>query len=264
MLKLIRKALKTAERISGVGGELVEGVENAGHMIAEGLDEIADAFSESVGKQPEGEDEYEYYEGADASPKAKHSDSPEDFEDTFEEELKEELEEELEDALEEHPEGSLPFADGSDGEEKAEPGFADDGEALSVSSLLEEIERLRGEITRLERLKREESRILAEISDFCALFPDVPVESLPDEVWEEVRKGAPLAASFALYERRTAANARRIAQINSKNASRSAGIAGTDAASEYFSAEDVRRMSREEVHANYSKIKESMKKWMQK
>lgn len=256
MLKLIRKALKTAERISGVGGELVEGVENAGHMIAEGLDEIADAFSESVGKQPGGEDEYEYYEGADASPKAKHSDSPEDFEDTFEDTFEEELEE--------HPEGSLPFADGSDGEEKAEPGSADDGEALSVSSLLEEIERLRGEITRLERLKREESRILAEISDFCALFPDVPVESLPDEVWEEVRKGAPLAASFALYERRTAANARRIAQINSKNASRSAGIAGTDAASEYFSAEDVRRMSREEVHANYSKIKESMKKWMQK
>ena len=96
------------------------------------------------------------------------------------------------------------------------------------------------------------------------LFPDVPVEELPDEVWESVRAGAPLAAAYALYEKKKYAEAKRIAAINAKNASRSPGAAGTDTASEYFTPDEVRRMSRAEVHANYSKIKESMKKWMQK
>ena len=90
------------------------------------------------------------------------------------------------------------------------------------------------------------------------------IEELPDEVWESVRAGAPLAASYALYERKKAAKAKRVAEINQKNASRSPGAAGTDTASEYFTPDEVRRMSRAEVHANYSKIKESMKKWMQK
>jgi DNA repair exonuclease SbcCD ATPase subunit len=134
----------------------------------------------------------------------------------------------------------------------------------TVESLLEEIESLKAQISELEKLKHAEARILAEIGDFCALFPDVPVEELPDEVWDSVRKGAPLAASYALYERKKAAEAKRIAQINAKNASRSPGAAGTDTAGEYFTPDEVRRMSRAEVHANYSKIKESMKKWMQK
>ena len=116
----------------------------------------------------------------------------------------------------------------------------------------------------VKALKQTEARILAEIGDFVALFPDVPVEELPDEVWESVRAGAPLAASYALYERKKAAKAKRVAEINQKNASRSPGAAGTDTASEYFTPDEVRRMSRAEVHANYSKIKESMKKWMQK
>lgn len=134
----------------------------------------------------------------------------------------------------------------------------------TVASLLEEIAALKEQIAKLEALKETEARILAEIGDFCALFPDVPVEELPDEVWESVRAGAPLAASYALYERKKCAEAKRIAAINAKNASRSPGAAGTDTASEFFTPDEVRRMSRAEVHANYSKIKESMKKWMQK
>ena len=115
---------------------------------------------------------------------------------------------------------------------------------------------------KLEELKRAQNRILAEIGDFVALFPEIPIEEIPDTVWESVKQGAPLAASYALYEKRMVAEAKRIAEINAKNAKKSPGAAGKDTAGEYFSPEDVRRMSRAEVHANYSKIKDSMKKWM--
>lgn len=131
-----------------------------------------------------------------------------------------------------------------------------------IDALRSEIERLQGEVARLEELKRAQNRILAEIGDFVALFPDTPIETIPDTVWESVKGGAPLAAAFALYEKRMVAEAKRIAEINAKNAKRSPGAAGKDTAGEYFSPEDVRRMSRAEVHANYSKIKDSMKKWM--
>ena len=134
----------------------------------------------------------------------------------------------------------------------------------TIDSLRSEIEHLKSQIAHLEELKRSHNRILAEIGDFAALFPEIPIESIPDTVWESVKNGTPLAASYALYEKRMASEALRIARINAKNASKSPGSAGTDTAGEYFSPEDVKKMSRAEVHANYSKIKESMKKWMQK
>ena len=132
----------------------------------------------------------------------------------------------------------------------------------AIDALKAEIERLKEQIEKLEELKRAQNRILAEIGDFVSLFPEIPIEEIPDTVWESVKQGAPLAASYALYEKRMVAEAKRIAEINAKNAKKSPGAAGKDTAGEYFSPEDVRRMSRAEVHANYSKIKDSMKKWM--
>ena len=169
------------------------------------------------------------------------------------------------DDMPEYQEPYSPDSDGNavpDGEETA----VDEKTAAekTIESLKEEIEQLRAQISKLEELKRSQNRILSELGDFTALFPEIPVEEIPDEVWECVKKGASLAASYALYEKRMAAEALRIARINAKNASKSPGAAGTDTAGEYFSPDDVRRMSRSEVHANYSKIKESMKKWMQR
>lgn len=134
-------------------------------------------------------------------------------------------------------------------------------EAEAIAELRTQIDTLKAEIERLEALKKAQNRILAEIGDFVVLFPDIPIESIPDNVWESVKQGAPLAASYALYEKKMLAEAKRAAEINASNARRSPGAAGSYTASEYFSPEDVRRMSRAEVHANYSRIKESMKKW---
>ena len=133
----------------------------------------------------------------------------------------------------------------------------------SAEALKREIEALRAEISRLETERDTQSRILKEISDFNSLFPYVEMDSIPESVWESVRNGTPLIASYALYEKRLAAEEARIAKINAANASRSPGIAGRDLVSEYFTPDEVKKMSRSEVHANYSKIKESMKKWME-
>ena len=140
------------------------------------------------------------------------------------------------------------------------PEEAPKGESIDV--LKEDIRTLKEQIAELEAAKQAQERMLEEISDFHALFPEADLEAIPEEVWASVKNGQPLAAAYALYQRRAEAEMARIAKINAKNASRSAGIAGKNTAGEYFTPDEVRKMSRAEVHANYSKIKESMKKWM--
>jgi hypothetical protein len=222
--------LKLIKHALNAADEIVENIENATEDAADKLERITDVIledDESLKKKSVEEIE-ENFDSADAEENTDHLPDEEPI-------VEKEIDGELESAAE-----------------------------ATIASLLEEISTLKEQIAKLEALKQTEARILAEIGDFVALFPDVPVEELPDEVWESVRAGAPLAASYALYERKRAAKAKRVAAINQKNASRSPGAAGTDTASEYFTPDEVRRMSRAEVHANYSKIKESMKKWMQK
>lgn len=228
MLKLIKNALNAADEIVD---NIEDAIEDVTEEAADKLERITDVIledSEPVKKKSVEETEEDVTGSSDAQ---ENTDPLSDGEPIVEEEIENELE---------------------------------SAAAKTVDSLLCEIAALKEQIAKLEALKQTEARILAEIGDFVVLFPDVPVEELPDEVWEGVRAGAPLAAAYALYEKKKYAEEKRIAAINAKNASRSPGAAGTDTASEYFTPDEVRRMSRAEVHANYSKIKESMKKWMQK
>ena len=148
-------------------------------------------------------------------------------------------------------------------EEAFEEAAEESTESENIEALKSEIEALRSQISEFEAQRAAQARILEEIGDFRVLFPEVDMEDIPESVWENVKKGSSLIASYALYEKRIQAEEKRIAKINAKNASRSPGIAGKDLASEYFTPDEVKKMSRSEVHANYSKIKESMKKWME-
>ena len=224
MLKLIKNALNVAD-------EIVDNIEDATKDAADKLERITDVIYEDDEPLKEKSIEESKEENSDGEDANENNGPCPDEEPEVEEEI--------------------------NGEERK-------AAEETIASLHSEIAALKEQIAKLEALKQTEARILAEIGDFCALFPDVPVEELPDEVWESVRAGAPLAASYALYERKKCEEVKRIAAINAKNASRSPGAAGTDTASEFFTPDEVRRMSRAEVHANYSKIKESMKKWMQK
>ena len=126
------------------------------------------------------------------------------------------------------------------------------------------LEQLRGELNRLRTTLAERDafwgRIGKDCEDFFTLYPDTAISELSDEVWEDVKRGIPIAAAYALSERRRALNEQRAAESNLRNSQRSSGaLEATE--SDYFSPAEVRTMSQSEVRANYHKIMQSMQKW---
>ena len=128
----------------------------------------------------------------------------------------------------------------------------------SREELCTEIERLRAE---LEETKSLHARMANELGEFHALFPDVNTASIPESIWEQVKNGIPLAASYALYEKKCNLRRQHAEEINLHNAKHTPGAAGKNTPAEYFSPDEVRRMSQSEVRSNYQKIMESVKTW---
>lgn len=128
----------------------------------------------------------------------------------------------------------------------------------------DQLEQLRGELSllRAQIAARDAAweRMGKECEEFQELYPETSLSSLPDAVWEDVRRGIPIAAAYALMERKKGLTAQKAAACNQSNTLRSAGaISPTE--SEYFSPSEVRAMTQTEVRANYQKIKRSMQKW---
>ena len=128
----------------------------------------------------------------------------------------------------------------------------------SIESLKAEIEALRSAIRQRDE---QQERLTRELGEFSELFPETPPSAIPEEIWEEVRRGIPLAAAFALREKKEQMRMAKIGEINKRNSQRSPGMAGVGTSGEYFTPDEVRAMSRGEVKANYEKIIASMKKW---
>lgn len=126
------------------------------------------------------------------------------------------------------------------------------------------LDALRGELTRMEqRLQMQEKRFAAlgrECEEFNALYPEIPLSSLPESVWEATREGVPLAAAYALEERRRIRSEEKARESNLRNRQRSTGEL-RPAANDFFSPAEVRSMSTAEVRANYQSIMRSMQKW---
>lgn len=112
----------------------------------------------------------------------------------------------------------------------------------------------------LREARKAAERIRDECVEFGALYPDVPLRTIPDDVWEDIRRGIPIAAAYALSERRRAYTEQIADAVNKQNASRSSGAVGGEAPS-FYSANEVRAMSPAEVRENYRKILLSMPKW---
>ena len=127
-----------------------------------------------------------------------------------------------------------------------------------------ELERLRGELSHLKEemaaQRRAFDRMGAECAEFCELYPDRSPADLPDEVWESMRRGVPLAAAFALYERRRAMIEEAARLQDEQNRSRSTGGVEVSKGG-YLSPDEVRAMTPAEVKANYQSILLSMQKW---
>ena len=133
-----------------------------------------------------------------------------------------------------------------------------------AASAEEQLEQLRGELTRLRaEIAAKDAfldRVGAECEEFHTLYPEASLSELPDGVWRDVGRGIPLAAAYALAERRRAYTAQQAAISNRENGARSSGsLEPTE--KDYFSPSEVRAMSQSEVRTNYQKIMRSMQKW---
>lgn len=127
-----------------------------------------------------------------------------------------------------------------------------------VKSLKEELAALKG---KLEENRTLYEKLHAECAEFSELYPDVPISALPDDIWKSFRAGIPVAAAYALYEKKEAVARAKAESINSKNKDLSSGSLGTSKSEEFFSPAEVKAMSPAEVRANYTKIINSMSRW---
>ena len=146
----------------------------------------------------------------------------------------------------------------------ADPSAAADPADGAEADAAEQLRELRSELTalRAEIAARDErlSRMGAEYAEFRTLYPSVPLETIDDCVMADVKNGIPLAAAYALAERKRKIAEEQAARINAENSHRTAGaLRATD--EEYFTPDEVRKMTQGEVHANYQKILRSMRKW---
>lgn len=133
-----------------------------------------------------------------------------------------------------------------------------------VESDRENLSELRQEISRLRALLSEQTeraeRMRAECAELWELYPSLSPDTLPDEVWDAVEKGVPIAAAVALSERRKFLTAQKAEIAKLENRMRSSGAVEREK-NGYFSPEEVRAMNRREVRENYQSILKSMQKW---
>lgn len=125
-------------------------------------------------------------------------------------------------------------------------------------ALKAELERLR---TELASLSGKKGAFISEIKEFSEIFGAAALSEIPESVWESASDGVPLAAAYALYEKKTARQKELADAVNKKNASMSAGAVKSVTESGFFSPSEVRAMTPKEVKKNYNLIIESMKKW---
>ena len=134
-------------------------------------------------------------------------------------------------------------------------------EESRISELNTKINSLTQELESYKAAKKQQEKIAEQLNEFYELFPNIAIKAIPDEVWENVKSGNTLAASYAVYERRISEAARRIEEINKRNASLAAGVAGKNSSDEFFSIDEVKKMSPSEVRSNFAKIRKSMEVW---
>ena len=107
-----------------------------------------------------------------------------------------------------------------------------------------------------ERIETAVSRY-GEVKDLLALYPDLRLAQIPEEVWQSP---LPMAAAYAVYRRRAERDVEIAEQENRKNRERAAG--GIRPSGEiYYSPSEVRRMTQQEVRSNYDAILRSMQSW---
>lgn len=137
----------------------------------------------------------------------------------------------------------------------------EEGEIDELSLLKSELEALRMELKSRDEREAQSSRMIKELTEFQEYFPEVELQSIPDEIWEQVKNGASLSASFALNLKKIEIERKKISDFNEKNRRMSAGSLMQGEGEKYYSPSEVKRMSPTQVKAHYDDILESMRHW---
>ena len=128
----------------------------------------------------------------------------------------------------------------------------------TVNILREELKSLKNE---LESTRAAYERLSGECAEFSELYPSIPVTALPDSVWQSFKSGVPLAAAYALYEKKQAKRNAAAAAHNKTTKSAGFGCLGNNTENDFFTPDEVRAMTRADVRKNYQKILRSMENW---
>lgn len=134
-----------------------------------------------------------------------------------------------------------------------------EGDELSL--LRAEVEELRAMLREREELDAVNARMRSELEEFYEYFPSVDPRSVPDEVWTKVKNGDSLAATYSLFERKRAREEQKAFEHNQKMRKMSSGALESRGAENYFSPDEVRKMTPSQVKSHYDDIVESMRHW---
>lgn len=111
------------------------------------------------------------------------------------------------------------------------------------------------------RKAERESALADDIKRFCAVFPKVGSDSIPDSVWADMEKGIPLPYAYALYVLAGEKGDAYAEEVNERNC-RSALPAVDEGADEgELSMDEVEGMSPSAVKKNFPRILRSISKW---
>lgn len=125
----------------------------------------------------------------------------------------------------------------------------------------EELAALRAEADALRQELSAQRKLAGQLREFSALYPETAAEEIPESVWDAVKGGLPLAAAYALHERR-AMLARAEAEAEQEKArERSSGALEGGGGDLFYSPAEVRAMNAAQVRQNYSAILASMQRW---
>lgn len=130
-----------------------------------------------------------------------------------------------------------------------------------LAHLKAELDSLRAELKSRDEREQANSRMLAELSEFEEYFPEVDIHQIPSEVWEKVRNGASLSASYALNLKKIEIERKKVSDFNEKNRRMSAGSLMQGEGEKYYSPSEVKKMTPAQVKTHYDDIVESMRHW---
>lgn len=118
------------------------------------------------------------------------------------------------------------------------------------------------ELEMLREENQQKEKVSKELDRLWEMFPEVRMEDMPDEMWTLVENGESLLGAYCITLMKKQLELQSAQQKNTENSMKTPPpVKNGGEAKEYFTREQVSKMTREQVRKNYSKIVDSMKYW---